>query len=214
MNIVENDKIKTIKQELIDDIKQEISFFENRLLEQEKKVVYWKYANDEFYTLIPFYHELDKLKTGRILKNIQFEKRFDKMNIFSFGFSEKDELILAQKSNGNNWGINSTVYDYGNDGSIEYFIIRTYPFNDFKCKLISRGRLTPIQGSLQIDVSVSNDNINWMATVYHFDKEKKVDKVFRYAQGWNGQTEYDFEYLDNKLDNIKVGGVGWWKSKK
>ena len=89
MNIVENEKIKMIKQELLNNIRQEISFFENRLLEQEKKVVYWKYANDEFYTLIPFYHELDKLKTGRILKNIQFERRFDQLNIFSFAISSK-----------------------------------------------------------------------------------------------------------------------------
>ena len=28
------------------------------------------------------------------------------------------------------------------------------------------------------------------------------------------QTEYDLEYVDNKLNKIKIGNVVWWKSKK
>ena len=71
MDIIRNDKIVEIKDMLFDKLKQDISFLEKRITIQERSVSNWKYATDEFYTLIPFEKELNKMKKGRILKNIQ-----------------------------------------------------------------------------------------------------------------------------------------------
>ena len=74
MDIIRNDKIVEIKDMLFDKLKQDISFLEKRITIQERSVSNWKYATDEFYTLIPFEKELNKMKKGRILKNIQFDE--------------------------------------------------------------------------------------------------------------------------------------------
>ncbi len=50
---------------LFDKLKQDISFLEKRITIQERSVSNWKYATDEFYTLIPFEKELNKMKKGR-----------------------------------------------------------------------------------------------------------------------------------------------------
>ena len=47
---------------LFDKLKQDISFLEKRITIQERSVSNWKYATDEFYTLIPFEKELNKMK--------------------------------------------------------------------------------------------------------------------------------------------------------
>lgn len=112
MNIINNKDIAVIKQQLAEELCENIVTFEALLLEQEQKVVKWKFANDEFYSPIPFYHELNKLKQGRLLKDIEFADRFNRANVFSFGFSEDTRLLLMQKSNGKDLGINSKVYKY------------------------------------------------------------------------------------------------------
>jgi hypothetical protein len=38
-----------------------------------------------------------------------------------------------------------------------------------------------------------------------------INKVYKYATGWNNQTEYDFEYTNEIINKIKIGNIEWWK---
>lgn len=213
MNIINNKDIAVIKQQLAEELCENIVTFEALLLEQEQKVVKWKFANDEFYSPIPFYHELNKLKQGRLLKDIEFADRFNRANVFSFGFSEDTRLLLMQKSNGKDLGINSKVYKYKKNGVIQYFTICMYYSNRFPNKLISLGILTPITNDIQIDFVLSSNKQNWAVTVYKYEKGL-VTKSYRYSEGWNGQTEYDYIYNQGLLERIKIGTIDWWRSPK
>lgn len=213
MNIINNKDIAVIKQQLAEELCKNIVTFEALLLEQEQKVVKWQFANDEFYSPIPFYHELNKLKQGRLLKDIEFADRFNRANVFSFGFSEDTRLLLMQKSNGKDLGINSKVYKYKKNGVIQYFTICMYYSNRFPNKLISLGILTPITNDIQIDFVLSSNKQNWAVTVYKYEKGL-VTKSYRYSEGWNGQTEYDYIYNQGLLERIKIGTIDWWRSPK
>jgi len=213
MNILESEEVSVLKKQLLNKLNENISLFENELEKHENAIPVWHYATDEYYTPIPLFHELDKLKRGRLLKKLMFEERFEKTNTFSFGFSGENLLLLTQHSNGKGLGINSKVYKHYEDGTIEYFLIRTYFENEFPSKLVSLGILDKSQPSKYIDVRITNDNSNWSSTVYQLDNENNIDKVFRYASGWNGQTEYNIEYTDGILSKIKIGTIDWWKAK-
>lgn len=212
MDIINNKDIAIIKQQLADELCKNVVTFETLLLEQEQKVVTWQFANDEFYSPIPFYHELNKLKHGRLLKNIEFADRLNRANVFSFGFSEDTRLLLMQKSNGNDLGVHSKVYEYKKTGIVQYFTIRTYPSSRVPNKLISLGILTPVTNDIQIDLVLSSNQRNWTVTVYKYERGL-VTKSYRYSEGWNGQAEYDYIYNhQGLLERIKIGTIDWWKS--
>lgn len=213
MNIINNKDIAIIKQQLAEELCKNIVTFEALLLEQEQKVVKWQFANDEFYSPIPFYHELNKLKQGRLLKDIEFADRFNRANVFSFGFSEDTRLLLMQKSNGKDLGVNSKVYEYKKNGIVQYFTICTYYSSRLPNKLISLGILTPITNDIQIDLVLSSNKQNWAVTVYKYERGL-VTKSYRYSEGWNGQAEYDYIYNQGLLERIKIGTIDWWRSPK
>lgn len=212
MNILGDKYIEALKQQLLNELSQPIKNFESLLIEQEKKITKWDFANDEFYIPIPFYYELNKLKRGKLLKNVQFSERFEMPNIFSFGFSGDDALLLTQKSNGTELGINSKIYRYIENGGIEYFTICTYPSNNHPTKLVSLGVLTPKKNNVQVDIAMSGNKRNWTGTIYQYENNLVV-KAFRYSEGWNEQTEYDFLYNNNLIEKIMIGKIDWWKSK-
>ncbi|NII29533.1 hypothetical protein HB364_30920 [Pseudoflavitalea sp. X16] len=176
---------------------------------------HWKFATDEFYCPVPYHNELNKLKKGRLLKNINESDRFSKQNLFSFGFDRSDQLRLMQNMIGKEvrLGVNTKLYEYGPSDETTYYVARHYPGKDFPDKLISTGRFKKLDEATKIDMVVGSDG-NWSVTYYTYDPgTDRIIKATRYALGWNGQTEYDFVYEHADLSRIMVGEVVWWKSK-
>jgi len=66
------------------------------ITEKTSDVSRWEYASDEYFTFLPYYHEIYKFKKGRILKGIAESERFTKRMIHSFGFDKSDQLIIMQ----------------------------------------------------------------------------------------------------------------------
>ena len=211
MDIRNNIETLKIKQTLSETFNVRVSEFEHLLSLQENKIQRWEFATDEYYSVIPYYHELNKLTKGRLLKKVALNDRFNKANCFSFGFTANDRMILTQKSNGKGFGIESTVYLENEDGSTNFFCLRTYPYGEHPSKVISKGVLTNIINETRIMVTMSNDERDWSVSLYQY-KNGNVMKVFRYSEGWNGQTIYDFLYKGNALVMIKVGNTIWWKA--
>ena len=218
MLILENNDILNLRKKLFETIKQSnIVHFHEKFYENKNKAAYWKFATDEMFMPIPFYHELHKLKKGRILKFNSIDEAFDKNNNYTdhthaFGFSRDGSLlIMMRKSLGYINGIDCTVYDNINN-AIEYFHFVTFSNDSSKDKLMSVNTLTGIDDNFQYDVGVGSNRFNWTATAYKY-KEDLVDKVFVYSEGWKAQVEYNFEYEKDTLKKIKIGTVDWWKKK-
>ena len=70
MDIRNNIETLKIKQTLSETFNVRVSEFEHLLSLQENKIQRWEFATDEYYSVIPYYHELNKLKKGRLLKKL------------------------------------------------------------------------------------------------------------------------------------------------
>ncbi|MDR1284604.1 MAG: hypothetical protein LBJ88_00185 [Campylobacteraceae bacterium] len=209
MDILKNKDILDTKRYLQDKMNPDTCLYENEIKEIKHSVKNWKFATDEMYSPIPFFHELNKFKKGKILKFSSVDEALKKENTFTFGFSCNEKLLMTQKSNAIKAGIDHKIYNYKNN-TIEYFLMRIYMDKAFKNKLISAGTLSGIENNLQFDINVQNNGQNWSATVYEY-MNNMINKVYRYSKGWNGQTEYKFEYENEILKKIKIGNIDWWK---
>ena len=204
MEILENKEIMNLKTNLLEKMKTDILYYQNEIKENKNNAVNWKFATDEMFTPIPFYHEMNKLKKGRLLKlktnklNV-IEEVLKKNNYYAFGFSEdRNLLITICKSH-------CTVYNHTNN-AIEY--------KTSKGKLISVGILSSIQNNLQFNVGVSSNRKDWFAGIYEYEKNM-VNKVYMYSDGWEGQTEYRFEYENDSLKKITaVTTIDVWGKKE
>ena len=212
MDIRNNIEILRMKQALSETFNMKVSEYERLLGLQENKVARWEFATDEYYSNIPYYHELNRFKKGRLLKSVTADERFIKTNCFSFGFTANGRMVITQKSNGKGFGIDSIVYLEDENGTTTFFCLRTYPSGEYPSKVISKGILTNIIDETRIMVSMSSNKRDWSSSLYQY-KVGNVMKVFRYSEGWNGQTVYDFQYKDDTLVVIKVGNTIWWKAK-
>jgi hypothetical protein len=200
MEILENNNIINLKTNLLEKIKIDRTYYGKIIDENRNNATNWKFATDEMFTPVPFYHELNKFKKGRLLKletnklNI-VDEALKKKN-FAFGFSESGKLLITM------WSYNNycTVYNHTDD-SIEYFTMEYFPDKPSKNKLVSVSTLTNIQNNLQFYVCVSSNRINWSANIYEYENNR-VNKVYRYSEGWGTQAEYRFEYENDDLKKI------------
>ena len=57
-----------LKNYLLDKTQYNINFYVDKIEEKKSNVNNWKFATDEMFTPVPFYHELNNFKKGRLLK--------------------------------------------------------------------------------------------------------------------------------------------------
>lgn len=181
------------------------------LIEQaHNSVVLWKFASDEFYNPIPLQSEINKMKKGKIIE-VESSQPLYNTHIYSFGFDLNNKLIIAHYLTGKDesTGVNSKVYMYNAD-DLKYFNIRYYPKGNFPDKLISCGIFKKIESLLKLDVLVSNLK-NKSATMIYYKSSEVIERIEKFATGWNGSTEYIPLYDDKGIKEITVGNTVWWK---
>src|SRR5690554_1675833 len=208
MKIEEIFKTIELQEELISYLKSEIENVEDIYEQVKAEVTKFEYATDEYYSISPLFHEINKFKKGKLLQNIDTDNL--EPNTYTFGVNDENQLLLTEKTNGNNskFGLNSTIYSYKNDNSILFFTFRNYPNKDFQNRVISKGILANAGNNLQIEIIVSNNIENWSLSKFLYEDDK-ISKIKRIASGWNREIEYDCIYKQNVLTEIKIGGVAW-----
>ncbi|MCG3577424.1 hypothetical protein [Ralstonia solanacearum] len=177
----------------------------------------WNWASDEMFSAIPFHHEINRFKRGRALNFRNLDEVMQR-KAYAFGFNE-DRLVLTMHpyEPGAQSGVECMVHSYedGPSGTelMRYETSIQYPAENFNPKLIAIGSLQWIDAKTQVDVRVGQDGAFSVAAYCYEDG--RVAYADRYAQGWNGQTRYDFVYgSDGCLDQILVGGVSWWRASR
>ncbi|WP_155283363.1 hypothetical protein [Ralstonia solanacearum] len=219
MNINDNDSIKNIladsrgRLSLLSDSGDYVDNFDGVRNSVEK----WAWASDEMFSAIPFHHELNRFKRGRVLKLGSVDEALQR-KAYAFGFN-KDRLVLTMHpyEPGAQSGVECMVHSY-EDGPSDTELMRyetsiQYPAENFNPKLVAIGSLQWIDAKTQVDVRVGKDGAFSVAAYCYEDG--RVAYADRYAQGWNGQTRYDFVYgSDGCLDQILVGGVSWWRASR
>jgi hypothetical protein len=211
VDILGNREIANIKTDLLKKTKIDFLYYQNKIKEHQNNAVNWKFATDEMFTPIPFYHEMNNFEKGRLLK-----LETDKLNIvdealkrndyYAFGFSDDGSLIITMCRS------HCTLYNHTNN-EIEYFHIElnNKPSNN---KLLSVGVLTAIQDNLQFNVLVASNVENWSAGIYEYEKNM-LNKVYMHSKGWIGQVEYRFEYENDSLKKITaLTTIDVWKKEE
>lgn len=175
-----------------------------------QKVVQWKFATDEYYNPLPLYHEINKFKKGRIIKDKALPLSLQP-GVHEFGFDAAGQLILARHLIGQNesLGVNVKLYTYS-PTSIKYSNVRYYPKGNFLDKFISFGQYEKFSDEIAVEVVVGS-NYNTSATFLHTNKAGFIDRVERQATGWNGATTYTPLFDDKGIKEVLIGDVKWWK---
>ncbi len=181
------------------------------------EVSYWRYASDEYFTHLPYFHEINKFKKGRILKDIIESERLSKRMIHSFGFNELDELIIMQYSQADNnikLGTETKIYTINADKSVNTFVARWYPDNNFPTKLLSINLFKPVDEHSWIEVGIGGEK-NWSAMNYNYNDANRIENVITCNSDVEKPLSYNFIYdNEGELEKIKIGEVVWWKRKK
>ena len=208
MNISENIEINAIKESLFEKFREGSSDFVSELNAILDKVERWEFADDELVNPVPFFLELTQSRKAKNL-NINFENRFDRPRIFSFGFSSNSRLLIRQTSDNHNI-LNQIYYYINNRIDISYFqqSKRTQNF-----QAISYSTLRSLSSKIQVYVGVNSDLKNYHIIVYIYDNDK-VLRAYETASTWNQQNEYEFFYVDNNISIIKKNNEIFWKSNK
>ncbi len=176
----------------------------------------WAWASDEMFSVIPYHHELNRFKKGRVLKLQDLADAMQR-GAYAFGFDEQ-RLILTMHpyEPGGKTGIECSVDIYASDQgtpTVHYETSVQYPTPQFKPRLVAVGTLGWINDRTRVDTRVGQDNAFSVAAYTYEDG--RISYVDRFALGWNGQTRYDLIYdQDGELVEVKVGPVSWWKRKK
>ena len=200
MKILENKDILDIKERLIEKKKKvNGNYFAKIIFENKNKAKIWKFATRvDFFTPIPFFHELLGIKKGKKFsmetKKIKVvDEVLQKYEHNAFGFSESEKLLISMR----NWAnsICCTVYRYTNN-LIDYF--DGYIKWD-KTFLDTVGTLTERVNDLQFHVYLRGNNY-WYIAVYEY-KNNMVDKVYICCD-WDVQYEYKFEYEKDLLKGV------------
>lgn len=220
MDIVNNHDIQRMKEALrlkfatLSDSGE----FVKHYLDVRSSVDHWDWATDGMFSVIPFERELNKFRKGRRLKLAGLEEAFAK-GAYAFGFSKENRLLLTAwpHAPGAETGVQCASYFYSDFASgkavVDYENSVQYPLSEFKPRLVAVGMLTWVRDDTQVDIGVG-DKDAYSAAVYSYIADRVI-KVERFAQGWNGQTQYDFIYDDEgNLDRITIGSQVWWKAKK
>nr|WP_106781363.1 hypothetical protein [Lysinibacillus timonensis] len=204
------------RKEILDkwsDVEQNI---DSMIKKKLSEVSYWKYASDEYFTHLPYFHEINKFKKGRILKNITESERFSKRMIHSFGFNELDQLIIMQYPQADNdirLGTATQIYTINSDNSVNAYVARWYPNNNFPTKLLSISVFKPIDNHNWVDVAVNGKN--WSFMNYIYNDSNRVEKVISSNSDVESPLCYNFIYdNEEKLEKIMIDEVIWWKRKK
>ncbi len=209
MNISENIEINAIKESLFEKFREGSSDFVSELNAILDKVERWEFADDELVNPVPFFLELTQSRKAKNL-NINFENRFDRPRIFSFGFLPNKKLIVKQTSD--NFNILTQTFHYleNNNIDIYYFQHRKQTQN---YQIISLATLRSLSSKIQVYVGVNSDLKNYHIIVYIYDNDK-VLRAYETASTWNQQNEYEFFYVDNNISIIKKNNEIFWKSNK
>ncbi|MEK4424986.1 hypothetical protein [Solibacillus sp. FSL K6-1523] len=206
-----------IRKELLDKWSEVEQNIDSMITKKLSEISYWKYASDEYYTHLPYFHEINKFKKGRILKNITENERFSQKIIHSFGFNELDQLIIMQYPQVDNdikLGTGTQIYNINSDKSVNTYVTRWYPKNNFPAKLLAISEFKPLDEHNWIDVGIGA-NKNWSAMNYIYNDFRGIEKVVSCNSDVETPLCYDFIF-DNakKLEKIMIGEVVWWKRKK
>lgn len=214
MDIINSEFVQSKRAELMSSVKDIEGQLETVVDAALSVVDSWKFATDEYFTVIPYFHELNKFKKGRLIKNIQEDERLARPGIYSFGFNGEGSLVIMQNMIGDDlkYGVTTKIYRYLPNKQIDIISARYYPNKNFPNKLISSGRILNASNTEKIEIGVSGDG-NWSVSIYNLKENDRVDHVNRYATGWNGATSYDFVYDGNDLKKIMVGKMEWWSAK-
>lgn len=206
MKILENLVFINLKSELTEKIKAsefDLKYLLGNALQSVEK---WEFFTDEKYSPIPFWSEINNYKKPRKI-NIKPENRFEKKNIFSFGFSSENDLLLQQTSN--EFRVFSKIYDYSNDEIIFMYYFDYQKNNPNNFSLLSLSAIKKI-GKDKIYLGLNSNLENFNVIFYHFDNEL-ITKAYCYSQGWTNEVEYEFSYNENgKFENIKIGDRIHW----
>ncbi|QPQ35174.1 hypothetical protein [Lysinibacillus sp. JNUCC-52] len=212
MNSIEHE----IRKELLDKWSEVEQNIDSMITTKLSEVSYWKYASDEYFTHLPYFHEINKFKKGRILKNITKSERFSKRMIHSFGFNELDELIIMQYPQADNdikLGTGTQIYTINPDKSVNAYVARWYPENNFPTKLLSISIFKPLDDRNWVDVSVNG--INWSFMNYIYNDSDRIEKVVSCNSDVESPLCYNFFYdNEEKLEKIMIDEIIWWKRRK
>lgn len=211
-----NSILLEIRKELLNKWSEVEQNIDSMITTKLSEVSYWKYASDEYFTHLPYFHEINKFKKGRILKNITESERFSKRMIHSFGFNELDQLIIMQYPQADNnirLGTGTQIYTINSDKSVNVYVARWYPDNNFPTKLLSISVFKPIDNRNWIDVAVNG--INWSFMNYIYNDSDRIEKVISCNSDVESPLCYNFIYdNEEKLEKIMIDEVIWWKRKK
>jgi len=211
-----NSTVLEIRKELLDKWSEVEQNIDRMITTKLSEVSYWKYASDEYYTHLPSFHEINKYKRGRILKNITESERFSKRMIHSFGFNELDQLIMMQYPQADNdikLGTGTQIYTINSDKSVNAYVTRWYPENNIPTKLSAISVYKPLDERSWLDVGIGGKK-DWSAMNYIYNDSNKMEKVVSCNSNVETPLCYDFIYdNEEKLEKIMIGEVVWWKRK-
>ncbi|WP_042474007.1 hypothetical protein [Bacillus ndiopicus] len=212
-----NSTVLEIRQELLDKWSEVEQNIDGMITAKLSAVSYWKYATDEYYTYLPYYHEIHKFKKGRILKNITEDARFSKRTIHSFGFNELDQLIIMQHPYADNdikLGVGTHIYIMNSDKSVNSYVTRWYPENDHPTTLVAISVFKPLDEHNWVEVRIGGKR-NWSAMNYIYYDSNRVDQVVSCNSLVETPLSYNFIYdNEDKLEKIMICESVWWKRKK
>jgi len=208
IDLINDDRINEILEGLRAEIKKSEPVIDQIIERTLASVKSWKYATDEYFKPIPLFHEINRFKRGRLLKNVQDWKV---PGLFSFGFNENDQLFITRNMLGVNitFGYANTIYQYSETGEIKYLHTRSYENKERKTALISVGVFRDLEPSVKVDVTLSRSN-DWSAYAYFYNMER-IEKVVAYSKGWDGMTTYEMIYDEKGLSKIMIGYLEYWK---
>lgn len=211
-----NSKVLEIRNELLNQWTEVEQIIDRMITTKLSEVSYWKFASDEYYTHLPYFHEINKFKKGRILKNITKSERFSKRMIHSFGFNELNQLIIMQYPQTDNnlkLGTGTQIYTINSDKSVNTFVTRWYPEKNIPTKLLSISVFKPVDEHNWMEVGIGAQK-NWSAMNYIYNDANVIENVIACNSDVETPLTYHFIYnKEGKLDEIKIGEVLWWKRK-
>ena len=208
IDLINDERVKQIIDGLESEIIKSEPVIDEIMEDTLAKISSWKYATDEYFSPIPLFHEINRFKRGKLLKDVKERKV---PGLFSFGFDENNQLILTQSLVGENitFGYANNIYRYSETGEILRFHTRSYENKERQTKLISAGIFKELESSVKIDITLSRSK-DWSAFAYFYNLER-VEKIVGYSKGWSGMTTYEMVYDEKGLAKIMLGYQVYWK---
>ena len=210
-------KAMEIKDALIDKLGEAEQNIDSLISSSLSEISHWKYASDEYYTHLPYYHEINKFKKGRILEGVTEGNKFSKRMIHSFGFNASDQLIIMQHPQVDDnieLGAGIHVHSINPNKSVQTSVARWYPKKNFPTKLLAINTFIPFGNDSWLYVGVNSNKKDWSMLDYIYGAAERVERVVVYSSATENPLEYIFIYEnENNLDRIMIGDAVWWKSK-